>query len=79
MWADEGPSDPSRMFSSELTDEEVVQKVNLITSLRAADLCNVNCPITPYGVDNRLPGVKILFEWFYSHFTAVEFYFVVMS
>ena len=79
MWADEGPSDPSRMFAGELTDEEVVQKVKSITSLRAADPCNVNCPVTPYRVDNRLPEVKILFKWFYSHSTAVEFCFVVMS
>ena len=57
MWADEGPSDPSRMFSTELSNEEVVQKVKSITSLRAADPCNVNCPITPYGVENRLPEV----------------------
>ena len=57
MWADEGPSDPSRMFAGELTDQEV-QKVKSITSLRAADPCNVNCPITPYGVDNQLPEVK---------------------
>ena len=57
MWADEGPSDPSRMFAGELSDEEVVQKVKSSTSLRAADPCNVKCPITPYGVDNRLPEV----------------------
>ena len=58
MWADEGPSDPSRMFAGELSDEEVIQKVKSITSLRAADPCNVNCPIPPYGVDNRLPEVN---------------------
>ena len=62
MWADEGPSDPNRMFASELSDEEVVQKVKSITSLRAADPCNVKCPTIPYGADNRLPEVIFLFE-----------------
>ena len=61
MWADEGPSDPSRMSSTVLMDEEVVQKVKSITSLRAADPSNVNCPVIPYGVDNRLPEVCDLF------------------
>lgn len=56
MWEDQGPSDPTRMSSDELNDEEVVQKVKAITSLRAADSCNVNCPITPYGVGRRLPA-----------------------
>ena len=57
MWADEGPSDPNRMFARDLPDDEVVQKVKSITSLRVADPCNVKCPITPFGADNRLPEV----------------------
>ena len=60
MWEDEGPSDPSRMSLTMLTDEEVVQKVKAITSLRVADPCNINCPVTPYGVDKRLPEVCYL-------------------
>ena len=62
MWANEGPSDPSRMSSTELTDKEVVQKVKAIMSLRAADPCNVGCPITPYGMDKQLPKVSNFFE-----------------
>ena len=76
MWADKGLSDPSRMSSTMLTDEEVVQKVKSITSLRIADPCNVNCPVTPYGVDKRLPKVSYFFECFLQHPTVVEFCFV---
>ena len=72
MWADEGPSDPNRMFEGDLPDDEVVQKVKSITSLRVADPCNVKCPITPYGADNRLPKVTfcIRTEFPFSHSTA---------
>ena len=76
MWADEGPSDPSRMSLTELSDEEVVQKVKSITSLRAADPCNINCPITPYGMENQLPEVNNSFKCLYTHSTSVEFCFV---
>ena len=58
MWEDEGPSDPTRTSSAELSDEEVIQKVKAITGLRAADACNINCPVTPYRVNNRLPEMR---------------------
>ena len=58
MWEDDGPSDPSRTSSAVLSDEEVVKKVKAITSLRAADACNIDCPVTPDGVNNRLPEVR---------------------
>ena len=76
MWADEGPSDSSRMFSTELSDEEVVQKVKSITSLRVADPCNVSFPITPYGMENRLSEVNISFECPYIHSTVFKFFFI---
>ena len=57
LWADEGPSDPNRMFEGDLEDDEVEKKVKSITSLRVADPCNVKCPVTPYGAENPLPEV----------------------
>ena len=33
MWEDQGANDPTRLSSTELSDEEVVQKVKAITSL----------------------------------------------
>ena len=60
MWKDQGASDPTRMSSVELNDEVVVQKVKAITSLVAADACNITCPIPPYGVERRLPAVSFL-------------------
>ena len=57
MWKDEDPSDPSQTSSTELADEEVVPKVKAITSFQAADSCNIDCPVTPYGVNHQLPEV----------------------
>lgn len=51
MWAREG---------EELDDEEVESKVRSITSLRAADPCNVKCPVEPYGPKNPLPEVSVV-------------------
>ena len=82
MWADEGPSDPNRMFASDLSDEEVVQKVKSITSLRVADPCNVKCPVTPYGADNRLPEVNVyirVYFLFLALYCLFEFCCVQMS
>ena len=44
----------------ELDDDEVESKVRSITSLRAADTCNVKCPVRPYGPDNPVPEVSFL-------------------
>ena len=52
MWAAEGVS------NEPLDDEEVETKVRGITSLRAADLCNVNCPVAVYGIANPVPEVS---------------------
>ena len=50
MWAREG--------GAELDDDEVESKVRSITSLRAADSCNVKCPVEPYGPNNPVPEVN---------------------
>ena len=65
------------MSSTVLTDEEVVQKVKAITTLRAADPYNVDCPITPYGMDKRLPEVSYFFECLLQHPTVVAFFFAL--
>ena len=53
MWAHEDGDEPD--------DEEVESKVRSITSLRAADTCNVKCPVKPYGPNNPVPEVSFLF------------------
>ena len=58
MWEVQGVNDPTRLSSAVLSDEEVMQKVRAITSLRAADPCNVKCPVVPYGSENPLPEVS---------------------
>ena len=52
MWAHETGDEPD--------DEEVKSKVRSITSLRAADPCNVKCPVKPYGPNNPVPEVSVL-------------------
>ena len=51
MWARDAGGD-------ELDDDAVESKVRSITSLRAADPCNVKCPVKPYGPDNPVPEVR---------------------
>ena len=51
MWAHEVVGDPQP------DDEEVELKVRSITSLRAADPCNVKCPVAVYGSTNPVPEV----------------------
>ena len=53
MWARDAAGD-------ELDDDAVELKVRSITSLRAADPCNVKCPVKPYGPDNPVPEVSLL-------------------
>ena len=52
MWAAEGAS------IEPLDDEEVETKVRSITNLRAADHCNVQCPVAAYGAANPIPEVS---------------------
>ena len=54
MWAAEGVS------AKPLDDEEVEASVRSITNLRAADTCNVKCPISPYGASNPVPEVSLV-------------------
>ena len=60
MWAAEGAGGP------QLDDEEVEFKVRSITSLRAADPCNVKCPIAAYGATNPVPEVSFYLVFFHS-------------
>ena len=53
MWAREDAG-------NELDDDAVESKVRSITSLRAADPCNVKCPVEPYGPNNPVPEVSFV-------------------
>ena len=60
MWAREG--------GDELGDDEVESKVRSITSLRAADPCNVKCLVEPYGPNNPVPEMSVVFFALVLHF-----------
>ena len=67
MWAVEGVSDQP------LDDEEVETKVRGITSLRAADPCNVKCPVAAYGGANPVPEVSFCIVLFVAGFLDLLF------
>ena len=70
MWQYEGVLDSSRMSQEELSKNELVTHVRSITSLKASDPCNVDCPVTPYGVDNPLPEVSTAYVFLSSGFAT---------
>ena len=68
MWQYEGVLDSSRMSQEELSKNELVTHVRSITSIKASDPCNVNFPVTLYGVDNPLPEVSAAYVFLSSDF-----------
>ena len=60
MWQYEGAHDYTRMSPEELSKNELLAHVRSITNLTAADPCNVDCPIAPYGLENPLLQVCML-------------------
>ena len=62
MWQYEGPNDATRMSPEELSRNELLAHVRSITNLTAADPCNVDCSITPYGMENPLLEVCGLYD-----------------
>jgi len=78
MWAYEGVGDPDRTSPIELDDEAVESKVRNITSLRAADPCNVKCPVELYSPSNLAPEVGCVFSEHWLVFLHVEFFCVLI-
>ena len=66
MWQYEGAHDASRMSPDELSKNELDTDVRSITSIKATDPCNLDCPVTPYGADNPLLEVSLAFMYFLS-------------
>ena len=65
MWAVQGVS------TEPLDDEKVEAKVRSITNLRAADTCNVKCPVAAYGASNPVPEVSLGLFFFCLDSTCV--------
>ena len=62
MWQYEGPLDSTRMNQEELSKNELIAHVRSITSTKASEPCNVDCPVVPYGAEKPLTEVSKFIE-----------------
>ena len=78
MWQYEGAHDASRMSPDELSKNELDTHVRSITSIKATDPCNLDCPVTPYGADNPLLEVSLAFMYLLSS-GFITLYFCIFN
>ena len=59
MWQYEGPLDATRMSQEELSKEELDDRVRSITSIKAAEPCQLDGPVSPFSSNNPLLEVSL--------------------
>ena len=59
MWEYEGPNDSTRISPVELSANELASHVRLITCTKSSDPININCTVTPYGLENPFPEINV--------------------
>ena len=57
MWEYASEEDSTRLTKEKPSKRAIETSVRAVTSLRAPDPCDIDCPVKPYGVDNPLPEV----------------------